>query len=76
MELGDQSVKDKALELTRAEWAVRDALWEVDGDARAAASHLSLSVETVETHLRNIRRKLGVSSTLGAFIALRKREDR
>lgn len=59
--------------LTRTERVVLEAVWEL-GDSTSAATHLHVSVETVRTHLRNIREKFGVHSTLQA-IALLKKDD-
>ncbi len=59
-------------ELTRSEKKVLNQL--VDGGSyKIIASSLSLSVETVKTHIRNIYRKLGVNNSASAVaLSIRK----
>jgi len=54
--------------LTSREWEVIDLLAQ-GADAQAVASELVLSLETVSTHVKNLRRKLGARSTAEAVVA-------
>jgi len=54
--------------LTSREWEVIDLLAQ-GADAQAVAHELVLSCETVSTHLKNLRRKLGARSTAEAVKA-------
>ncbi|MHB9038248.1 MAG: response regulator transcription factor [Armatimonadota bacterium] len=55
--------------LTPAERSVLQAIREC-GNTGSAANRLCLSLHTVRTHLRSIREKLGVHSTMEAVILL------
>ena len=59
------------LGLTQMERRVLDALWQYGTVARVA-DELSLSAETVRTHLRNARATLGVHNTFEAVALFEK----
>lgn len=62
--LMDRLDKDPSLPLTTREQAVLLLL--ADGKSnRDVAGHLDISVHTVETHRKNIKRKLGIATTAG-----------
>ncbi len=54
--------------LTSREWEVIDLLAQ-GADAQGVAQELVLSLETVSTHVKNLRRKLGARSTAEAIAA-------
>ena len=54
-------------ELTPAERAVLHAIRD-SGNINSAADRLCISLHTLRTHLRNIREKLGVHSTMEAVL--------